>query len=65
MKKFTSLILILVINLIQPISAHGQSTISVYPEEVSYNENAVITIETPDNWDILEARIDASEIGGP
>lgn len=64
MKKFIALILFPLIGLISPITAHGQTTISVYPEEISYNENAVVTIETSSDWDVLEATIDTSEIGG-
>ena len=64
MKKFIALIVFPLIGLISPITAHGKTMISVYPEEISYNENAVVTIETSSDWDVLEATIDTSEIGG-
>lgn len=38
--------------------------VSVYPESVTYNENAVISINTPDSSSFTEAYIDATEIGG-
>ena len=65
MKKFITFTLFLFIGLIQPMTAHGQTTVSVYPEEISYNENAVVTINLPDDWSVTEATIDTSEIGGP
>lgn len=51
---------------ISPESAQAQNNIAIeiYPEAVSYNENAVITIEAPAGMNVAEAYIDGSELGG-
>lgn len=38
--------------------------VEVYPESVSYNENAVVSITIPDNLDATEVLIDTSSLGG-
>lgn len=66
MLLFTILILNTQTGFVSPKAALAQAEIAteVYPEAVSYNENAVITIEVLERMAVAEAYIDASAIGG-
>ncbi len=65
MKKVLSGVFMIFYLFLLPLLAHGQAHLSVYPKEISYNEQAVVTIHVPEDMSVSEAVIDASAVGGP